>query len=197
MPGGGSKMSEKEPKTKEPVLDEKRKNALLRYMAVLFGVAFFLVMLTYLIQLRDTNQTISQLNTTSASAIQNAEKLQEDNRALNDTVKSDREKMSTLETEVATQEMTITKLEEDLEEQKATTKEAYEEVSQMEALAKDTLRTYEILLVAEQDQKKGAYELVRLALVSLNEAYGTLGVEGKARVDALEAAYHLATAVTP
>ncbi len=190
-------MSDKEQKPKEPVLDEKRKNALMRYMAVLFGVAFFLVVLTYLIQLRDTNQTISQLSTNNASALQNAESLQEENRSLNDTVKADREKMAGLETEVATQEMTIAQLEEDLAEQKDATQEAYAEVSEMETQGKETLRTYEILLTAEQDMEKKAYELVRLALVSLGENYSKLGVEGKSRVDALEIAYHLATKVNP
>jgi len=60
----------------------QKKNALLRYMAILFGVAFLMVLLSFLIQLRDSSQTISQLNQSNASALQNAGKLQEENQAL-------------------------------------------------------------------------------------------------------------------
>ena len=60
-----------------PISDEKR-TALLRYMAILFGVAFLLVLLTFLIQLRDSKQTISELNKSNASALQNAGKLQDE-----------------------------------------------------------------------------------------------------------------------
>ena len=39
-------------------LSDKKKNALVRYMAILFGVAFLLVLLSFLIQLRDSRETI-------------------------------------------------------------------------------------------------------------------------------------------
>ena len=51
-------------------------------MAVLFGVAFLLVLLSFLIQIRDSRETISDLNQSNASALQNALKLQEDNQTL-------------------------------------------------------------------------------------------------------------------
>ena len=53
-------------------LSEKKKNALLRYMAVLFGVAFLLVLLSFLIQMRDSQQTISELNLSTTNALRNA-----------------------------------------------------------------------------------------------------------------------------
>ena len=43
-------------------LPDQKKNALLRYMAILFGVAFLLVLLSFLIQMRDSRETISDLS---------------------------------------------------------------------------------------------------------------------------------------
>ncbi len=70
-----------ENKQQAPVSDHKR-TALLRYMTILFAVAFALVLLSYLIQVFSSRDTISQLSATSASALQNAERLQETNREL-------------------------------------------------------------------------------------------------------------------
>lgn len=70
-----------EEKKNTPVSSEKR-TALLRYLAILFAVAFLLVLLSYLIQAFHSQSTIDKLNITSASALQNAESLQETNREL-------------------------------------------------------------------------------------------------------------------
>ena len=64
------------PETGKP-LSEKRKSALLRYMAVLFCAAFILVLLS-------SKAKISELNAASTSALSNAEALQNENRALQD-----------------------------------------------------------------------------------------------------------------
>ena len=66
---------------KTPV-DDGRKNALLRYIAILFAVAFLFVLLSLVMQMRDSRATISELNAASASALKNAETLQDDNRQL-------------------------------------------------------------------------------------------------------------------
>ena len=63
-------------------LDEKRKNALLRYVAIMFAVAFVFVLLSLLGQMRDSETTISQLSQSSTSAWQKAENLQENNLEL-------------------------------------------------------------------------------------------------------------------
>lgn len=70
-----------EEKKNAPVSSEKR-TALLRYLAILFAVAFLLVLLSYLIQAFHSQSTIDKLNITSASALQNAVSLQETNREL-------------------------------------------------------------------------------------------------------------------
>ncbi len=66
----------------EGKLDERRKTALLRYIAILFAVAFLLVLVSLLGQMRDSQNTISQLNQSSTSALQRAEQLQDRNRQL-------------------------------------------------------------------------------------------------------------------
>ena len=71
-----------DPEEELTLLSNKKKNALVRYMAILFGVAFLLVLLSFLIQLRDSRETISDLSQANSSALQNAGKLQEDNQRL-------------------------------------------------------------------------------------------------------------------
>lgn len=63
-------------------VDEKKKTALLRYLAVLFAVAFLLVLVSLLAQMRNSQTTISQLTQTSTSATENIQQLQENNRNL-------------------------------------------------------------------------------------------------------------------
>ena len=69
------------PETGKP-LSEKRKSALLRYMAVLFCAAFILVLISLILQTHSSKAKISELN--AASALSNAEALQNENRALQD-----------------------------------------------------------------------------------------------------------------
>lgn len=71
-----------EEKAREEKLDERRKSAVLRYIAVLFAVAFLLVLISMLGQMRDSSNTISQLSQSSTSALQKAEQLQDRNREL-------------------------------------------------------------------------------------------------------------------
>ena len=63
-------------------LSDARKAALLRYMAILFAVAFLLVLLSLILQTHSSKSTISQLSAASTSALDNAVKLQEQNRTL-------------------------------------------------------------------------------------------------------------------
>lgn len=71
-----------EEKEREEKLDEKRKSAVLRYIAVLFAVAFLLVLFSLLGQMRNNLNTITALNESSTSALQKAEQLQDRNREL-------------------------------------------------------------------------------------------------------------------
>lgn len=81
-------------------LSDKKKNALVRYMAILFGVAFLLVLMSFLIQLRDSRETISDLSQANNSALQNAGKLQDDNQRLNQENTALREQVEALEVQL-------------------------------------------------------------------------------------------------
>ena len=63
-------------------LDETKKNAMLRYIAIMFAVAFIFVLLSLVGQMRDTEAALSQLNQSSSSALEKAEQLQDHNREL-------------------------------------------------------------------------------------------------------------------
>ena len=79
-------MNENEKQTKpqpeKSALDEQRKTALLRYVAIMFAVAFVFVLLSLFGQMRDSRSTISELNQSSSSALQKAEQLQSHNQEL-------------------------------------------------------------------------------------------------------------------
>lgn len=70
------------PETFQARVPAQKRTALLRYMAVMFAAAFLLVLLSFVMQMRSSNTTISHLSQSSASALARAEQLQEDNREL-------------------------------------------------------------------------------------------------------------------
>ncbi|MBQ7567001.1 MAG: hypothetical protein IJT18_07760 [Oscillospiraceae bacterium] len=61
----------------EPVPAGKR-SALLRYMAILFIVAFILVVISLIMQINSSNDTISDLSSASTGALARAEELQQE-----------------------------------------------------------------------------------------------------------------------
>ena len=66
----------------EKPLDETRKAALLRYLGVMFVVAFVFVLISMIGELRDKQATILELDSSSSSALTKVEQLQDDNRQL-------------------------------------------------------------------------------------------------------------------
>lgn len=83
-------MSENTTPEKETPANEtqNRQNALLRYMVVMFAVALVLVLLSMVLQNKDSNSTITQLHTSSTNALQKAEALQNKNRELEEKLAS-------------------------------------------------------------------------------------------------------------
>lgn len=63
-------------------MDEKRKRSLFRYIAIMFVVAFVLVLISLVGQTR----SIGHLSESSASALQRAEELQNTNRELTEQI---------------------------------------------------------------------------------------------------------------
>lgn len=154
----------------EPQMSSAKRTALLRYMAILFAVAFLLVLLSYLIQVFNSRDTISQLNATSASALQNAERLQETNRELSQENKKLRDELNDART--ATQEY---------QESVST---AIEIAHQEGAL--DAQTVYDLLFEAEDAQAVGDYESLKAVLAKLEGHEGVLSQTAKARLEALK-----------
>ena len=76
-------MNENEKNTPvEKPLDDKRKAALLRYLGIMFVVAFVFVLISMMGELRDKQATILELDSSSTSALTKIEQLQDDNRRL-------------------------------------------------------------------------------------------------------------------
>ena len=72
------KQAPAQPEAEKPqMMAPKSRNALLRYMTILFAVAFLVVTVSLVISMRASQNTITALNQTSASALQNAEQLQD------------------------------------------------------------------------------------------------------------------------
>ena len=68
-------------------LSDARKAALLRYMAILFAVAFLLVLLSLILQTHSSKSTISELRAASTSALQEQNRaLQEETQERNDVL---------------------------------------------------------------------------------------------------------------
>lgn len=67
-------------------LSSAKKTALLRYMAILFAVAFLLVLASLILQKSSSQEQIGALSESNASALTRAEQLQAQNRELQDAV---------------------------------------------------------------------------------------------------------------
>lgn len=67
-------------------VSEGKRTALLRYLIIMFAVAFVLVLMSMVLQVHSSNATVSELHKSSTSAMAKAQQLQDDNRALSDRV---------------------------------------------------------------------------------------------------------------
>lgn len=83
------------------VLSDKRKRALINYMAILFAVAFLLVALSLAIQHRDSQAQITSLSATANGALERADQLQETNRLLQAQLNEANDAKASLEDELA------------------------------------------------------------------------------------------------
>lgn len=140
-------MNEKE--TNTPPLDERRKNALLRYIGILFGVAFLFVLLSLASELKANQSDLAELNQVSTSAVQKAEQLQDTNRALE-------EEKQTLTAQVADleQQLADAQLELEVQKEKNDLLQTQHEASLAEfgENLQEIVDTYELLLAAAEDR---------------------------------------------
>mgnify|MGYP005761716887 CR=1 FL=1 len=158
---------------KTPV-DDGRKNALLRYIAILFAVAFLFVLLSLVMQMRDSRATISELNAASASALKNAETLQDDNRQL-------QEENAALKEEVES-------LQDQLEDAESSSDGAWEQkVAEAKQEGQSIREAYENLLTLMREGTAGQEGNVAIskALESLELLQDYLGTQGQKEYQSL------------
>lgn len=142
-------MNEEQNQQPTDALSEKRKTALLRYLAVLFVVAFLFVAISLALQMHNTQTTISELNKNNSSALANAEQLQEQNRQLQEESREQRETISA-------QQDTIEELEQQLD---ALNNSQADTQTQTDALRQELTEAQNALLGA-----KRAYDALITAL---------------------------------
>jgi len=124
-------------------MEEKRKKSLFRYIAIMFVVAFVLVLVSLVGQTR----SIGQLSESSASALQRAQELQDTNRQLEEALDEKEAENADLQAQ----------LDEALREKQA----LEEELSQAEEAAADreeaVRNAYENLLKGDTDDTNTQY----------------------------------------
>lgn len=138
----------------KPALDDKKKSALLRYIAVLFAVAFLFVLFSLITQMRTSKSTISELNQSSSSALQKAEQLQDTNRQLETDNAHLEGRIEELEKQIASMEQELEESQQSLKTSEADMKKLQEELDTMQESTEDfekIIDAYELLLQAEQD----------------------------------------------
>lgn len=169
-------------------LDEKKKTALIHYVAILFIVAFIVVLLSMLGTMRNSQEDISALTQSSVSALQKAEQLQNDNEVL-------REENAALTAELEAQTDAIAELEDQLQAALAKAEAASDAEAAADGEAKDleqeltkaqntlakTMQAYEELLYAMEHVTPGSQEgnvSVSRALENLENLKQYLGQNG-------------------
>ncbi len=165
-----------------------RRTALLRYMAILFSVAFLLVLGSLIVQMHKSQATISALNATSSSALSNAEQLQEQNRALQDenhdlerenlSLKQQAEAAAALNAELQAKIETLTR-------QQQEHRDESQALSELQLDFERTKEAYEALLTAlESTNHEGDVTFSR-AMETLRRLSTYLGPAAQERYNAL------------
>lgn len=129
------------------VLSSRKRTALLRYMAVLFGVAFLLVLLSFLIQIRDSRETISDLNQSQTNALQRAQQLQTQNESLT-------EDNNNLRAQLEERQQLLT----DLEDQRDAAEEQSSENYELYTQEQQKRLSYELLFAAADYYAQGEWQ---------------------------------------
>lgn len=172
--------SKKPSQTTEEKQAGARNQAVMRYMALLFGIAFVVVLLSFIVSRKDSRETIHQLNQNANSALSHAEQLQDENRSLT-------EKNSTLTASLTEAEETQKKAEEALEKSNTALTKAQEEnkaliqqVDEEKKTAENQKKAYELLIAAETALAEGEREKFSAIMGELAPLSTYLGDSGKA-----------------
>ena len=143
-------MNEKEAQNQvDKGLDDKRKNAMLRYIGIMFVVAFLFVLISMLSELRTSEATITELNQSSTSAIQKAEQLQDNNRQLETDNAYLTGRIEELEKQIEDLELELAVSEEKVQNQEADLSALDQQLTEARQETSELLSAYENLLKAE------------------------------------------------
>ena len=183
------------PQEVEPPKPEKKKptavreRALITYIALLFTVAFVLVLLSFLAQQRD----ISQLNENASSALSRAEKLQDENRELIEDNQTLRQQLQ----EALDRQEELSQAAQKAGSERAQAQEAQAslqgELDGVKAAKENQLKAYELLLQAQRALDEERTEDFQKNMTELAALADSLDTLGKALYQELLAA----TAVSP
>ena len=147
---------------KSTSLDEKKKSALIHYVAILFIVAFIVVLLSMLGTMRNSREDITQLTQSSVSAIQKAEQLQTDNQTLQAENQELKTQLETMTKVLQEAEAAMSAAQEELEAaraaQEANQADADQKVKAAESKQQKTIQAYEELLTAMTHMTPGSQE---------------------------------------
>lgn len=144
-----------------------RNRALMTYIAFLFGVAFVLVLLSFLIQQKD----ISELNKNASSALSRAEQLQDDNRELSEANLTLQERTGELEDLLEERNAALQSAQEDLKQQQEANAELEKQLEGAQPGGKVS-QAYELLLTAQRaldEAQTDAFQSAMTALAPLSE----------------------------
>ena len=164
--------------TQQP-LSEARKTALLRYMAVLFAVAFLLVLLSLILQAHSSKATISELTQTSSSALSNVEQLQTQNRDLQNEKQALTQEKTALEAQVGELKAQLEAAQQEAEREDDAEKQA------MKLELTRTKDAYEALLVAKNCETHEGNVTFSKAMDTLADLKEHLGEEALAEYEKL------------
>lgn len=141
-------MNDEQSRQNDGTLSDKRKNALLWYIAVLLLVAFLFVAISLVLQMHNTQTTISELSKNNSSALANAEQLQEQNRQLQDEARQQRETLTQQQSQIAELESQLEQLTQEKSSAEQQTDSLDEALSQAESSLVGAKRAYDALITA-------------------------------------------------
>ncbi len=182
---------EETPKPQEPVKEVPKKKktavrerALITYLALMFGVAFILVLLSFVMQQKD----ISQAHKNTSNALSRAEQLQDDNRSLAEKLQEIQEELDNVQGEKEELQHTLEDVQEKLTAKEKEVDDLKEAATQTEKEQQKTPQAYELLIQAQRALEEEKTEEFSAAMSKLAEQKDALGTSGKALYEELLAA---------
>jgi len=137
-------------------LDESKKAALLRYLGIMFVVAFLFVLISMFSELRSNKATILELNQSSTSALTRVEQLQNDYQKMTADNAYLQGRIEELEKQLTDAEADLEQAETTMAEQQTQLNELDRQLTEARQETADLLTAYEQLLKAETLTQAGS-----------------------------------------